>query len=176
MRLAFIIMGKFSYKKYRGQDHKALAVWAADCAERVLPFFENAYPGDGRPREAIGACREWVGTGVFKMAVIRGASLAAHAAAREVAGNDAACFAARASGQAAATPHVAQHAFGSAYYGLKAVIAADPFHAETNIAKELEWLSRHLPENLRQEVMGRISVKKNPGKKIMVKIQKGEGF
>jgi hypothetical protein len=49
-------------------DQKILALWAADCAERVLPFFEKAYPKDDRPRKAIEACRTWVRTGVFKMA------------------------------------------------------------------------------------------------------------
>jgi hypothetical protein len=69
-------------KKYSQQDQRSMAAWAADCAERVLPFFENAYPKDNRPRKAIEACRLWVDTGVFKMADIRGASLAAHAEVR----------------------------------------------------------------------------------------------
>jgi hypothetical protein len=34
-------------------DHRLLAVWAADCAERVLRFFEQAQPRDDRPRRAI---------------------------------------------------------------------------------------------------------------------------
>lgn len=106
-----------------------MATWAADCAERVLPFFEDKYPEDDRPRKAIEACRTWVETGVFKMADIRGASLAAHASAREVKDNKEACFAARAAGQAVATAHVPQHAFGGAYYALKAVAAADPMCA-----------------------------------------------
>jgi hypothetical protein len=69
-------------KKYSQQDQRSMAAWAADCSERVLPFFENAYPKDDRPRKAIEACRLWVDTGVFKMADIRGASLAAHAEVR----------------------------------------------------------------------------------------------
>ena len=27
-------------------DHRTLGIWAADCAERVLPYFEEKYPGD----------------------------------------------------------------------------------------------------------------------------------
>ena len=69
-------------KKYEKQHQRLMASWAADCAERVLPFFEDEFPDDARPREAIEACRRWVQTGVFKMADIRGASLAAHAAAQ----------------------------------------------------------------------------------------------
>lgn len=137
-------------KKFSKQDQRSLAIWAADCAGWVLPFFETAYPKDGRPRKAIEACRTWVRTGVFKMADIRKAALAAHAAAREAKENDAACFAARAAGQAVATAHVPQHAFGAAYYALKAVAAANPAFAEVKIAKELNRQSRRLPKNLRQ--------------------------
>jgi hypothetical protein len=137
-------------RKSSKQEQKSLAIWAADCAERVLPFFEKAYPKDGRPRKAIEACRMWVRTGVFRMADIRKASLDAHAAAREAKENDAACFAARAAGQAVATAHVPQHAFGAAYYALKAVAAANPANAEVKIAKEISWQTRHLPKNLRK--------------------------
>src|SRR5208283_5434780 len=136
-------------KRFDKQEQRSLAIWATDCAERVLPFFENAYPKDDRPRKAIEACRAWVRTGVFKMADIRKASLAAHAAARGAKEDDAACFAARAAGQAVATAHVPQHAFGAAYYALKAVVA-DPANRETKIANELDWQSRHLPKKLRQ--------------------------
>src|SRR5262249_12065988 len=105
-------------KKYSKQDQRLMATWAADCAERALSFFENAYPTDDRPRKAIEACRAWVDTGVLRMADIRGASLAAHAAARAVKENGPAVSAAHAAGQAVATAHVTQHAFGSAYYAL----------------------------------------------------------
>src|SRR4029453_7690487 len=105
----------------------------------VLFFFEQAYPDDDRPRRAIAVCRTWVRTGVFKMADIRGASLAAHAAARQARANNAAFFAARAAGQAVATAHVPQHAFGGAYYALKAIAAADPDHAEVKVAQEQNW-------------------------------------
>ena len=39
--------------------HRLLAVWAADCAEHVLPLFEQEAPHDGRPRQAIAAARAW---------------------------------------------------------------------------------------------------------------------
>jgi hypothetical protein len=162
-------------KQYDKQDQRLMAIWAADCAERVLPFFEKAYPKDDRPRKAIEACRTWVRTGVFKMSDIRGASLAAHAAARAAKDNQAACFAARAAGQAVATAHVPQHAFGGAYYALKALAVADPAHAEGNVAKEQRWQARHIPAKLRQEVLKRVIVEKR-GKGIFIKIQKGEDF
>lgn len=152
-----------------------MATWAAACAERVLPFFEEAYPKDDRPRRAIEACKMWVRTGVFRMTDIRGASLAAHDAARDAKENEAACFAAHAAGQAVATAHVPQHAYGGAYYALKAVAANDPTNAEGRIAEERSWQSQCLPEHLRQELMKRIIIQKK-GKRILVKIQKGEGF
>ncbi len=152
-----------------------MATWAAECAERVLPLFEEAFPGDDRPRRAIETCRTWVRTGVFTMAEIRGASLAAHAAARDADGGSAAQFAARAAGQAVATAHVPQHAYGGAYYALKAVAAADPANAAVSVAREREWQAGRLPAGLREEIMGRIVVQERGGV-VVVKLRKGEGF
>jgi hypothetical protein len=168
-------MKKVTYKKYSRDDQRSLATWAAACAERVLPLFENAHPKDDRPRKAIEACRTWVRTGIFKMAEVRGASLAAHAAAREAKENAAACFAARAAGQAVATAHVPQHAYGGAYYALKAIAATDPANAEVKITKERNWQSRRLPGKLRQEIMSRVTIQRNRHG-ILIKIQKGKGF
>ena len=56
-------------------DQKLLALWAADCAEHVLPYFEEKRCNDYRPRKAIEVCRGWARTGVFSMAVIRKASM-----------------------------------------------------------------------------------------------------
>jgi hypothetical protein len=36
---------------------RRLRHWTADCAARVLHIFEDAYPGDKRPRQAIEAAR-----------------------------------------------------------------------------------------------------------------------
>ena len=168
-------MAKSAYKKYSREDQRALATWAADCAERVLPLFEQAHPNDDRPRKAIAACRAWVQTGVFRMADIRGASLAAHAAARDAQENEPACFAARAAGQALATAHVPQHAYGGAYYALKAIVAMDPANAGAAVANERSWQSRHIPETLREEMLERLIIQ-TKGNRILVKIQKGEGF
>jgi hypothetical protein len=162
-------------KKYDKQDQRMMATWAADCAERVLPFFEKVYPKDDRPRQAIEACRTWVRTGVFKMADIRAASLTAHAAARAAKENNAACFAARAAGQAVATAHVPQHAFGSAYYALKAIAAADPAQAEVKVVKEHNYQAQHIPTKLRPEVLRRVIVQKREGG-IFINVQKDEDF
>ena len=127
--------------------HKTLAIWAADCAERALPFFEKRHPGDDRPRKAIEAIRAWARTGVFRMADVRNTSLAAHAAAREVAEDDSARSAARAAGQAMATAHVPRHAIAAAIYAATAIRdAADPSDADAATVKERKWQFRHLLE------------------------------
>jgi hypothetical protein len=38
-------------------SERVLRLFAADCAERVLPLFESQYPEDNRPRELIAAAR-----------------------------------------------------------------------------------------------------------------------
>jgi hypothetical protein len=162
-------------KKYDKEEQKLMAAWAADCAERVLPFFEKAFPKDNRPRQVIEACRTWVQTGLFKIAEIRGASLAAHAAAREAKANSAACFAARAAGQAVATAHVPQHAFGGAYYALKAIAAVDLPSAEKNVLKEHNRQVHLIATEIRQEVLKRVIVEKRKGA-IFIKVQKGDDF
>jgi hypothetical protein len=40
-------------------DQRTLTLWAADCAWHVLPCFEEKYPDDDRPRDAIEAARAW---------------------------------------------------------------------------------------------------------------------
>jgi hypothetical protein len=103
------------------QDHRAQALWAADCAERVLTHFEQEFPDDDRPRKAIEAARAWA-RGEIRVGEARAAALAAHAAARDAAaaGQQAACAAARAAGHAAATAHVVTHAVCVTYYAKKA--------------------------------------------------------
>jgi hypothetical protein len=140
----------------RTTHHRALAVWAPDCAERVVPYFEEEYPEDHRPRKAIEACREWARTGVFRMADIRRASLASHAAAREVGADNAARSAARAAGQAVATAHVSGHSTGAANYALQAVHrAAGPSAADAAVARERDWQYQHLLELRRTHQEGR---------------------
>jgi len=142
---------KFSLAQYKDErivelmkktNHKTLAVWAIDCIERVLPYFEKKYPKDHRPRNAIKTLQTWINTGVFSMAVIRKASLISHAAAREVGEDNAARSAARAAGQAVATAHVSTHSIGSAIYALQAI------HRTTNsdvaVVKERDWQYHHL--------------------------------
>jgi hypothetical protein len=126
-------------------NHKTLAIWAIECAERVMPYFEENYPQDHRPRQAIETLQRWIDTGVFKMGVIRNASLSSHAAAREVGENNAARSAAHAAGQAVATAHVPVHSLGAANYALQAIYrATTPAEVEAALAKEREWQLQRL--------------------------------
>jgi hypothetical protein len=127
------------------QDHRSLALWAADCAEHVLPYFEEKYPKDARPRRAVEAARSWA-RGEIRVGEARAAAVAAHAAARS-ADEGAARAAARAAGQAAGTPHMTGHAPHAAAYAAKAVTYASGSAAA--VAEEREWQCQHLPEHLR---------------------------
>jgi hypothetical protein len=128
-------------------NHKTLAVWAIDCVERVLPYFEEKYPEDRRPRNALATLQAWINTGVFRMADIRQASLASHVAVREVGEDNAARSAARAAGQAVATAHVPTHAIGAAIYALQAIHrATNSADADAAVAKERDWQYQHLLE------------------------------
>ena len=118
-------------------DKRPLTLWAAGCAEHVLPFFLEERPGDVRPRVAIDACRQWAATTVFRMADIRKASLDAHAAARDVTGSDA-IFAAHSAGQAVAAAHVPTHALACSVYALRAV-AAHTGNADDGLIGERAW-------------------------------------
>ena len=66
-------------------DHHLLAVWAADCAEHVLHCFEQARPGDERPRRAIELARAWA-RGEITMTPARTAAGHANGAARDLLG------------------------------------------------------------------------------------------
>lgn len=128
-------------------DQELFAIWAAECAEHVLPYFEDGHPDDVRPRRAIQVLRQWIGSGTFSMAVIRKASLQAHAAAKGEKEADAA-FAAHAAGQAVATAHVATHALGASIYGIRAV-AAHSGNAADGL-KERDWQLERLREIVEQ--------------------------
>src|SRR3954447_15634637 len=105
------------------EDHHLLALWAAECAEHVLPLFEAGRPDDDRPRRAIEAARAWA-RGALPMMEARAAGGHAMGAARDLTG--APRFAAYAAGQAAVVAHVAEHDLGAAAYAIKAAVAAAP--------------------------------------------------
>ena len=130
-------------------DHRLLALWAALCAEHVLPLFENNQPTDTRPREAIEAARSWA-RGDMKMMTARARGGHAMGAARPL--RDAARYAAYSAGQAACVAHVAEHDLGAAAYAIKAVQVADP--RDTGAGRvEREWQRDQLDEHIRALVL-----------------------
>src|SRR5262245_54246165 len=132
-------------------DHRLLAVWAADCAQHVLRFFEQAQPSDDRPRRAIEQAHAWV-RGELTMGQARKAAFAANAAARE--GTGAAKQAALAAGQAVAVAHVAAHELGAAAYAIRAVWAAAPEDEREEAGRvECQWQRAQLPSEIRELVL-----------------------
>ena len=133
------------------EDHHLLALWAALCAEHVLPLFEAERPNDPRPRQAIEQIRAWVRREVTMMHS-RAAGGHAMAAARVLSG--AARHAAFAAGQAAVVAHVAAHELGAAAYAIKAVQAVAP-EGKGQVAGRIEcqWQRQQLPEAIRELVL-----------------------
>lgn len=128
-------------------DHHLLALWAAACAEHVLPLFEAVQPADLRPRRAIDLARAWA-HGEVAMSQSRHAAGHAQAAARVLSG--AARHAAFAAGQAAAVAHVAAHELGAAAYAIKAA-RADA--GESAGRSECRWQRDQLPDAIRALVL-----------------------
>ncbi len=116
-------------------DRRIVALWAADCAERVLGLFEAQAPGDSRPRDAIARIRAF-GRGELGVGEAR-RRFVAHAAARDVS-TPAAVAAARAAGQAASIAHMGAHALGAAAYAAKAAGLAVPDRPDA-VNEEISW-------------------------------------
>ncbi len=132
-------------------DHRLLAIWAADCAQHVLPLFEALQPDDDRPRRAIELAYAWA-RGEITMSQARAAAGAANAAARDLSGT--ARHAAHAAGQAAAVAHVAAHELGAAAYAIKAARAAAPVGEGERAGRlECRWQRDQLPDAIRDLVL-----------------------
>jgi len=133
------------------EHHRLLAEWALQCAEHVLPLFEEQAPGDGRPRDAIGVGRAWI-RGEVPMTVAHDTAFIANAAGRGL--PDAARFAALSAGQAVAVAHVAAHDLGAAAYAIRAAGAGVPAaQAGRARADERQWQRERIPDELRELVL-----------------------
>jgi len=130
--------------------HHLLARWAAECAAHVLQHFEAARPDDDRPRKAIELTYAWI-RGEISMKDAHSYAFVANAAARDL--QDAARFAALATGQAVAVAHVAEHDLGAAAYAIRAAAAATPDDAELARQQERDWQRAHLPDEVRALVL-----------------------
>src|SRR5512133_2414764 len=133
---------------------RALGAWAADCAERALPVFEQHSAADPRPRAAIEGIRVFAAGGK-RAAQLRVLALAALAAAREV-GDPAAAAAASAAGLAAASAYThplvdvqqTQHIVGPAAYAALALELAQGGDRAIGDA-EVRWAIEHVPAEVR---------------------------
>ena len=111
---------------------------AADFAERVLHIFEEKYPDDKRPREAIQGARDYVGGKITldELKVFRRATYAAYAYANAAA--DAAAYAAYAAVYADAADVDATTTAAAAAYAADAAAAyADTRKTEIKAQGEL---------------------------------------
>lgn len=126
-------------------DRRVVALWAADCAERVLPLFETEVPGDGRPRDGIERARAF-GRGDLDAAGEIRRRFEAGRAAKSATGV-AAIAAARSAGQASGVAHMGAHALGAAAYAVKAagLAAADDAGARR---AEVTWQIAHMDEGV----------------------------
>jgi hypothetical protein len=136
------------------EDHRLLAVWAAQCALHVLCYFEEARPDDDRPRRAIESTHAWV-NGEITMKEARAAAGASNTAAREISEiSDAAKLAALSAGQAAVVAHVAAHELGAAAYAIRAVMAPSPDDKKEMFRRtECQWQREQLPARIRDLVI-----------------------
>ena len=133
------------------EDHRLLALWAADCAQHVLPLFEDEQSEDDRPRNAIDTIRAWA-RGEVTMSQARAAGGHAMAAARGLTGP--ARYAAFAAGQAAVVAHVAAHELGAAAYAIKAQMATGASENSNYLRHiECEWQRKQLPNKIRALVL-----------------------
>ena len=74
----------WALRAVEGKD-KEIRLFAADCAEMVLPIYEKKYPDDNRPRLAIQAARDYANGLITEkeLSAASDAALAARAAARD---------------------------------------------------------------------------------------------
>ena len=137
-------------------NEKNLRLFAADCAEHVLPIFEKKYPKDNRPRLAIQAARAFAEGKISANAMLeaRSAAYAAYAVADAVA--DAAAYAAAyaAYAYAAYAAYAVADAAAYAAYAVAdaAAYAAAAYAAAADAAaarqKERQWQVLKLKESL----------------------------
>jgi hypothetical protein len=127
-------------------DRRLVALWAADCAERVVGLFEAEAPTDDRVRDGIARARAF-GRGELTAAGEIRRRFVAGRAAQSVKG-PAAVAAARAAGQASGVAHMGAHALGTAAYAAKAAGLAAPDRADAR-DDEVRWQFEHMTEEVR---------------------------
>ena len=122
-------------------DRRCVAVWAADCADRVLDLFEAEAPEDDRPRDAIARTRAFARGELGAAQEIRRRFVAGRAAHDVTA--PAAVAAARAAAQASGVAHMGAHALGAAAYAAKAASLRTPDQPDA-VDDEIRWQLAHM--------------------------------
>lgn len=127
-------------------DRRLVALWAAECAERVLPLFEAEAPDDDRARDGIARARAFGRGELDAASQIRDRFVANRAS--KSARSPAAVAAAYAAGQASGVAHMGAHALGAAAYAAKAasLAASDPEAARQD---EVRWQLDHMTLEVR---------------------------
>ncbi len=133
--------GTVSPQSLSDAERRIVALWAADCAERVLPLFEAEAPEDDRARDAIARARAFARGELDAAGEIRRRFVAGRAAA--AARTPAGAASARAAAQAAGVAHMGAHALGAAAYAAKAVELAHPDDPDARDT-EVRWQLAHL--------------------------------
>lgn len=126
-------------------DRRNVAVWAADCAERVLDLFEADAPGDTRARDAILRTRAFARGELRAAEEIRQRFVAVRAA------SSASSPAGKAAAQAAAVAHMGAHALGAAAYAVKSVGLAQPDRPSA-IDEEVRWQLEQMSAEARMAI------------------------
>lgn len=127
-------------------DRRIVALWAADCADRVLGLFEAEAPEDDRPRDAIARTRAFARGELGAAEEIRRRFVAGRAA-RDVT-TPAAVSAARSAAQASGVAHMGAHALGAAAYAAQAAALASPKRPEV-LKDEIRWQLGHMSPDVR---------------------------
>lgn len=101
------------------QNHRAIVLWAFDCAKETCAFVEEKYPHELRLRNALEMSEKWA-RGEIKMPQAKCSILDAHKAARDKdIVYDSLCHAV---GQACSAVHTEAHAVGLPFYELSAIV------------------------------------------------------
>ncbi|GGZ62168.1 putative immunity protein [Streptomyces subrutilus] len=139
---------------------REIAGYAAACARRVLPLFEDGHGADPRPRDAVDAAEAFARGGP-RTTALRQSAWAAYKAAAEAA-SPAAGDAARAASHAAAaaflhpkaSAHQVKHILGAAAHAARAEELAGDGHAPAT-GGTLAWARHHAPPAV-PAVLGRL--------------------
>jgi hypothetical protein len=132
-------------------DRRRLAAWAADCAERVLPLFEERVPADTSPRDALDGTRAFA-RGEQPRGPLRPLAWSALAAAKETVDPVAHAVARAAAAAVAipyihpiATPHQVKHIVGPPLYAARARELAG-----ADADEEIRWALEHADATVRE--------------------------